>query len=69
MHDYRDREAAYRLLAEFTESKSLIKHALTIEASMRAYAERFGADPDEWGVVGRTHRLRDRRPAAGGRCA
>ena len=55
MHDYRDREAAYRLLVEFTESKSLIKHALAVETSMRAYAERFGADPDEWGVVGLLH--------------
>lgn len=53
--DYRNREHAYSLLAEHTESKSLLKHALAVEASMRAYARKFGEDPEEWGNVGLLH--------------
>lgn len=54
-HDYRDRAAAYRLLTEYTESKSLIKHALAVETAMRAYAHRFAQDVEEYGVVGLLH--------------
>ena len=37
-----DREQAWGLLTEFTQSESLRKHALAVEACMRAYAEKFG---------------------------
>jgi len=50
-----NREAAWKLLAEFTQNDSLIKHALAVEAAMRAYAEKFGEDPEKWGVVGLIH--------------
>jgi putative nucleotidyltransferase with HDIG domain len=50
-----DRSAAWNLLTEFTRSESLRKHALAVEACMRAYARKFGADEDLWGVVGLTH--------------
>ncbi len=53
--NFKDRETAYRLLTSYTESRSLIKHALAVEASMRAYAEHYGQDPDEWGAVGLLH--------------
>ena len=36
------RERAWALLTEFTQNPSLIKHALAVEAAMRAYARRFG---------------------------
>jgi len=49
------REAAWGVLTEFTRSDSLRKHALGVEATMRACAERHGADPDEWGVAGMLH--------------
>jgi putative nucleotidyltransferase with HDIG domain len=50
-----DREAAWCLLTEFTESESLRKHALAVEACMRGYARKFGADENLWGVVGLIH--------------
>jgi len=49
------REAAWNLLTEFTQSESLRKHALAVEACMRAYAKKFGADEELWGVVGLIH--------------
>jgi putative nucleotidyltransferase with HDIG domain len=50
-----DRTAAWDLLTEFTKSESLRKHALAVEACMRAYARKFGADENLWGVVGLVH--------------
>jgi putative nucleotidyltransferase with HDIG domain len=50
-----DRTAAWNLLAEFTQSESLRKHALAVESCMRAYAKKFGADEQLWGVVGLIH--------------
>jgi putative nucleotidyltransferase with HDIG domain len=51
----KDRTEAWNLLTEFTQSESLRKHALAVEACMRAYARRFAADEDLWGVVGLIH--------------
>jgi len=50
-----DRTAAWSLLTEFTQSESLRKHALAVEACMRAYARKFEADEELWGVVGLIH--------------
>jgi predicted hydrolase (HD superfamily) len=63
-----DREAAWCLLTEFTQSESLRKHALAVEACMRACARKFAADSanssssdlglseeDLWGIVGLIH--------------
>jgi predicted hydrolase (HD superfamily) len=54
-----DRESAWCLLTEFTQSESLRKHALSVEACMRAYARKFavGSTKEEelWGVVGLLH--------------
>ena len=53
-----DREAAWGLLTEFTQSESLRKHAMSVEACMRAYARKLSAAPAEeelWGVVGLLH--------------
>src|SRR5579872_2085158 len=50
-----DRDAAWKLLTEFTQSESLRKHALAVEACMRAYARRFSTDEQLWGTVGLLH--------------
>ena len=50
-----DRTAAWNLLTEFTQSESLRKHALAVEACMRAYARKLDADQELWGVVGLIH--------------
>jgi len=52
---YPTRDEAWALLSEYTKSPSLIKHALAVEAAMRAYARRFGENEEEWGVVGLLH--------------
>jgi putative nucleotidyltransferase with HDIG domain len=49
------REEAWKLLTEFTQNPNLIKHALAVEAAMRAYARYFGEDEEVWGVVGLLH--------------
>ncbi len=51
------REDAWSLFCEWTESASLRKHVLAVEAAMRAYAPRFGGDEEEWGLVGMLHDL------------
>ena len=50
-----NREEAWGLLTEFTQSESLRKHALAVEACVRAYARKFGEDEEKWGLVGLIH--------------
>ncbi len=50
-----DRAAAWCLLNEFTQSESLRKHALAVEACMRAYSRRFSEDEELWAIVGLLH--------------
>jgi len=50
-----DREMAWCLLTEFTLAESLRKHALAVEACMRAYARKFGGDEALWSIVGLLH--------------
>ena len=51
------REQAWALFCEWTASESLRRHVLAVEASMRAYAGKFGADEERWGLVGMLHDL------------
>jgi len=49
------RDEGWKLLTEFTQSDSLRKHALAVEAAMRHYATQVNADVETWGVVGLIH--------------
>jgi putative nucleotidyltransferase with HDIG domain len=61
------RERAWALLTEFTQSPNLIKHAVAVEAAMRAYARRLGEDEEQWGIVGLLHDFDyERYPTMGG---
>ena len=49
------RAEALALMHEYTQSDSLRKHMLAVEAAMRAYAVKFGEDPERWGLTGLMH--------------
>jgi len=50
-----NRDEAWQLVTTWTESESLRRHMLAVEAAMRAYARHFGEDEERWGVVGLIH--------------
>jgi putative nucleotidyltransferase with HDIG domain len=50
-----DRDAALALLERYTQKPGLIKHALAVEAAVRAYARERGEDEHAWGLVGLLH--------------
>ena len=50
-----NREEAWNLLCQYTKSEGLRRHALAVEACMRAYARKFGEDEEKWAVVGLIH--------------
>jgi putative nucleotidyltransferase with HDIG domain len=50
-----DRDAAWNLLCEYTQNESLRKHALAVEACVRAYARKGGMDEELWGVTALLH--------------
>jgi putative nucleotidyltransferase with HDIG domain len=51
------RDEAWGLFCEWTESDSLRKHVLGVEAAMRAYARKYGEDEELWAVTGILHDL------------
>ena len=66
------REEAWALIQEYGSTENHIRHMLAVEATMRAYAHRFGEDKDLWGVIGLAHdfdydQFPDEHPHSGGR--
>ena len=49
------RDDAWKLLCEYTASESLRKHMLAVEACVRAYARKSGADEELWGIAALLH--------------
>ena len=49
------RNDAWALVTEYTQSESLRKHMLGVEAAVRGYARQFGEDEDDWGAVALLH--------------
>ena len=49
------RDAAWALMTEYTQSESLRKHMLAVEAAVRGYARLWGEDEEAWGVVALLH--------------
>ncbi len=50
-----DRQTALKLVNEYTANQNLVKHMLAVEAAMRSYARKLGADEEKWGVAGLAH--------------
>ena len=50
-----NRNEAWDLLSEYTKTPALVRHGQCVEASMRYYARKLGADEEQWGVVGLLH--------------
>jgi len=50
-----NRDIAYSIVTEFVKNENLIKHMLSVEAAMRAYAVKSGEDPDYWALPGLLH--------------
>jgi predicted hydrolase (HD superfamily) len=55
MSDLPSRDQALAIVHEYTQSESLRKHMLAVEAAMRAYAIRFSENPERWGLTGLIH--------------
>ena len=50
-----NRNEFYAILKEYTKSESLLKHAYSVEAAMKAYAKKYGEDEEQWGNIGLIH--------------
>ena len=52
------RDGAFALMTEYTQSDSLRKHMLAVEAAVRGYARLWGENEADWGLVALLARLR-----------
>lgn len=50
-----ERQEAWNLVCDYTQSPQLRRHMQSVEVAMRAYARHFGEDEEKWGLVGLLH--------------
>jgi putative nucleotidyltransferase with HDIG domain len=50
-----NRTEALAIVREYIKNENLVRHMLAVEAAMRFYAEKFGADVDTWSITGLLH--------------
>lgn len=50
-----NRPEALTIVREYIKNENLVRHMLAVEAAMRFYAEKFGQDPETWGITGLLH--------------
>jgi putative nucleotidyltransferase with HDIG domain len=50
-----DRNEALAVVKKYIQNQGLIHHMLSVEAAMRFYAEKEGADVEMWGLCGLLH--------------
>jgi putative nucleotidyltransferase with HDIG domain len=55
MENWPSQKESQEILDEWVSNENLKKHAWAVEAAMRAYAQKFGEDPEKWGIVGLLH--------------
>ena len=50
-----NRDDAFALMCEYTDSESLRSHMMAVECAMQAYARKYDQDENKWGIVGLLH--------------
>ena len=50
-----NRDVTLEFLSRHVQTDVLMKHLLTVEASMRGYARKFGDDEERWAIAGLLH--------------
>jgi putative nucleotidyltransferase with HDIG domain len=50
-----NRTEALAIVREYVKTENLVRHMLAVEAAMRFYAEKYGQDPETWGITGLLH--------------
>ncbi len=50
-----NRHDAYNLVTEHVKDRGLIRHMLSVEATMRFYAKKLNQDEEHWGLIGLIH--------------
>ena len=50
-----NRAEAIAIVREYVKTENLVRHMLSVEAAMRFYAEKYGQDPETWGITGLLH--------------
>jgi len=50
-----NRSEALAIVREYIKTENLVRHMLSVEAAMRFYAEKYGQDPETWGITGLLH--------------